>query len=145
MNYSPDNFEPYVDPEMKAMKRREKEIEDKKDQTALSRLDPSFLLSDFKHLSLTGLPRNWDTYFQHHTKNLYIKRSGNSDDYEYNNVTNNYDWEQVMKNPTDPLWRYNKSNPNREDEYLKWLETEDYVSKIIKKYTTAPDKFTASF
>lgn len=142
MNYSPDNFESYFDIEVKASEHRKKEEEDKKDQDALSLLDPTFLLSDFKHLHLTGLPRNWDTYFQHRTKNLYIKRSGCAEDYEYENVTDKYDWKQIMKNLAVPIWRYNKSNPKREDEYVKWLETESNIAKIIKKYTTIPDKFT---
>lgn len=108
MNYSPDNFEPYINPEVEVIKRRNQENENKKDQEALSRLDPLFLLSDFKHLPLKHLPRNWDTYFQHNTKKLYIKRTGHLYNYEYTNVTDDYDWEQVIICFDVPFSRYKK-------------------------------------
>ena len=120
MQYSPDNFEPYIDPI---------------GQDDLSRLDPTCLLSDFIHLQLP-LPGIRDTYFKHRTRNLYLMRSdarprnrgeARHGEYLWTDVTDNYDWEKLIKNQEDPMWRYNKSIPNREEEYIKWLKQKNNV------------------
>ncbi len=101
MQYSPDNLDLYNDPI---------------GQEALSQLDPTYLLCDFIPLKLSTSGVR-DTYFQHRTRNLYLMRSdarprkrgeARHGEYIWTDVTDKYDWENIIKHPSEPIWKYNK-------------------------------------
>jgi hypothetical protein len=144
MQYSPAIFEPDTKKSVPC-EPFVKLTRDEKMQKSLSNFDSTLLMDDLILLILNGTPRDKSNYYKHKTKHIYLYHQIFYARDIWTDVTQKFEWEKMMSNLDDPLWRYDKSYANREEDYIRYLEQKNSTDKVITKYTTMPHRFTVAF
>lgn len=106
--YSPNNFEPYPKLISQDEIDRKQRLSD-----SLSKYDSKLSFSDLKFLNLSGTPLDTSRFYKHGHQNLYLRtryihdKSGKNI-IEWTDVTNYFDWDQILLNPDMPIHKFQK-------------------------------------